>query len=292
MSYKLEYTRNGVTYLLTGADTTTGLTFRYLGDINFGLAPIRRITERSPSQDGSTDRGYRLDDRVVQVPFMVECSSLSALYTAREKVAEIFTPIYPNPLTVFYPSITGAQTYLRVTRPDATTRTLYVQPFGGLDFAADSRDFHLRAVVDLIANDPLWYGTSTTSTLATGTSTLTTGGDYFNFPIINLIGPLSAPIVIKVQFTSGSLTNEYNLTYNVGIASGDTVKIDLTPGFKTVTATGTSYPSGATNVIQNILAGSTLATFRLYPGANTMVHTKAGGAGSVQVIHTARYVGV
>jgi len=46
MSYAITYTVGASTFNLNGYDAATGLTFGYLGDQGFGLAPMHRITQR------------------------------------------------------------------------------------------------------------------------------------------------------------------------------------------------------------------------------------------------------
>jgi hypothetical protein len=92
MPYTLTYTIQGTTYTLNGYDAVSGLTFGYLGDLGFGMAPLHRITQRGPLQQGDSDVDFRLDPRVLQLPFIITATNITDHYLIRDKLLAIFSP--------------------------------------------------------------------------------------------------------------------------------------------------------------------------------------------------------
>ena len=92
MAYSITYTTAGTTYNLNGTNTGLGVTVRYLGDQGFGMAPMHRITQRGPLQHGDSDIDFRPDPRILQLPLLIEASTLDSGYMAREALTKIFTP--------------------------------------------------------------------------------------------------------------------------------------------------------------------------------------------------------
>lgn len=292
MAYSITYTVAGTTYNLNGANAGLGVTLRYLGDQGFGMAPMHRITQRGPLQQGDSDIDFRLDPRILQLPLLIEASTLDSGYTAREALTKIFTPA------------NGFGT-LRITT-ETMDRAIDCVTLGGMDFNVDpATGWHVRTVVQLRASDPTWYnptpvsggatpsiaGTPTpvpltipwTAGASTINSTITTTntGTWISYPIITVIGPISNLVITNT--TTGD-----KIEVSGTVSSGDTWTFDLRYGRKTV------IDQTGANKASTITADSSLATFAIERGANaiTVSGTSAGSTSSVSIIYYTRYVGV
>lgn len=292
MAYSITYTTAGTTYNLNGANAGLGVTVRYLGDQGFGMAPMHRITQRGPLQHGDSDIDFRLDPRILQLPLLIEASTLDSGYMAREALTKIFTPS------------NGVGT-LRITT-DSMDRAIDCVTLGGMDFNVDpATGWHVRTVVQLRASDPTWYDTTpvsggATSTIA-GTPTpvpllvpwtagasalnstlvITNTGTWLSYPIITAVGPITNLVITNT--TSGD-----KIEVSGVIASGDTWTFDLRYGRKTV------IDQTGANKSSTITADSSLATFAIERGANaiTVTGSSTGAASAVNIVYYTRYVGV
>jgi hypothetical protein len=299
MSYALTYSIAGTTYTLSGYDATTGLTFGYGGDSGFGMAPLHRITQRGPMQQGDTDDDFRLDPRIMQLPLIVRCYTLDEYYDAREKMLTIFTPS----------NVAGV---LTVTRPDGTQRAIAVKTLGGLSFDYTPSDgYTIRTVLQLRADDPTWYdpepviltispavagtpmaiplvipmtlGTSTINT----TTTVSYAGNWISYPIITATGSIT-----NFQITNN--TTGLSIITSGTIGAGRTWTFDLRYGYKTV------YDDLGVNQISTVTTASSLATFALVSaptavsGVNSisLSSTGVGSGATVTITYYNRYVGI
>ncbi len=292
MAYSITYTTAGVTYDLNGVNAGLGITIKYLGDQGFGMAPIQRITQRGPLQQGDTDVGYRLNPRVIQLPLLVEAMTMDAGYTARKGLVKIFTPA------------NGAG-ILRVTT-DLYDRAILVVPMGGLDYNQDpGQGYHIRTVVQLRAADPTWYDPTIVNAAQTPTITgtptpvpltipwtagsssinstlnFTYDGDFISYPIISVTGPITDLLITHT-------TTGYIIGVTGTIVVGDTWTFDLRYGQKTVT------DQAGVNQIANLTSGSALADFAIILGTNTITvsGTTTTSASTVNVTYYTRYTGV
>lgn len=293
MAYSITYTTGGTTYDLNGTNASLGgLRLRYLGDQGFGLAPLHRITQRGPLQHGDTDLDFRLDPRIIQLPLVVEALTLDAGYTARAALAQIFSPALGGGV-------------LRITT-DTYDRAIQCKTLGGLDFNVEpGTGYHVRTVAQLRASDPTWYDPTPVSGGATtavdGTPTLvpllipwtagaaainttlsiTNAGTWRAYPIITAVGPITD--LIMTNTTTGDKIEVDGI-----IANGDTWFFDLSYGRKTV------VDQNGVNKIASITADSSLATWSLEPGTNSVTVTGASttSTSSVSIIYYTRYIGV
>ena len=292
MAYSITYTTAGTTYNLNGTNAGLGVTVRYLGDQGFGMAPMHRITQRGPLQHGDSDIDFRLDPRILQLPLLIEASTLDSGYMAREALTKMFTPS------------NGAGT-LRITT-DSMDRAIDCVTLGGMDFNVDpATGWHVRTVVQLRASDPTWYNPTPISGGATptiaGTPTpvpllvpwtagasalnstlaITNDGTWLSYPIITAVGPITNLIITNT--TSGD-----KIEVSGVIASGDTWTFDLRYGRKTV------IDQTGANKSSTITADSSLATFAIERGANaiTVTGSSTGAASAVNLVYYTRYVGV
>jgi hypothetical protein len=293
MAYSITYTTGGTTYNLNGTNASLGgLRLRYLGDQGFGLAPLHRITQRGPLQHGDSDVDFRLDPRILQLPLVVEASTIEAGYSAREALTRIFSPASGGGI-------------LRITT-DAYDRAIECRTLGGLEFNVEQgTGYHIRTVAQLRASDPTWYDPTPVSGGATpaveGTPTpvpllipwtvgasninstipITNAGTWRAFPIITAVGPITD--LIMTNTTTGD-----KIEVDGTIPNGDTWVFDLSYGRKTVVD-----QTGA-NKITAITADSSLATWSLEPGANsiTVTGSSPGASSAVSIVYYTRYIGV
>ena len=133
----------GTTYSLSDSNP-----FKILNISGIGNAPVRRLEERGPFQDGSTDVGYRLDARLINVLIQITGASLSATDGHRDTLSNIFNP-------------RGGRTiYLRCTRDDGAVRQIDCYVVNMVDMPAElgQRDIaSQRVAVQLKAPNPIWY---------------------------------------------------------------------------------------------------------------------------------------
>ena len=173
----------GTTYSLSDSNP-----FKILNISGIGNAPVRRLEERGPFQDGSTDVGYRLDARLINVLIQITGASLSATDGHRDTLSNIFNPRGSTPV------------YLRCTRDDGAIRQIDCYVTGMLDMPAElgQRDMAAQRVgVQLKAPNPIWYNPTNVSTQLVPNSTplwYTAGG---------LIDP-SSVLAFGTAITSGT----------------------------------------------------------------------------------------
>lgn len=299
MAYSLTYTVGGTTYTLNGYDAITGLTFNYLGDQGFGLAPMHRITQRGPLQQGDTDVDFRLDPRVLQIPLYIDADSITAQYTIRNELLTIFSPS----------NIMGTLTVAN----DSFVRSIDCYVLGGLTFDVDAKSgYGVRVVVQLRAPDPTWYDptanviTLTPSIAGTAfaipmaipltmgtasiniTTTVNYTGTWLSYPIITAVGPITGLSI------TNNTTGQVISLGSVAIGAGTTYTFDLRYGYKTVkTDTGV-------NKIADVTAASNLATFAIVnapsapSGVNSITITSSSSSSpaAVTLTYYTRFVGI
>lgn len=292
MSYAITYTVGATTFNLNGYDTTTGLTFNYLGDQGFGLAPMHRITQRGPMQQGDSDVDFRLDPRIMQIPLFVATTSVDEYYTARGRLLGIFSP-------------TNGGGVVTVTT-SAWTRNINVKVLGGMSFDTDPQvGYALRAVIQLRADDPTWYdaephivagasgiaGTPTaypviyprtygTANINT-TTTYTYDGTWQAYPVITAVGPITGLVI--TNNTTGQ-----TITTTGSIAAGRTYTYDLRYGKKTV------YDDLGNNQIATVAASSSLATWAIIVGINSIsiAASASSSPAAVTITYNTRFIGI
>jgi hypothetical protein len=292
MSYAITYTSGGTTFNLDGYDAVTGFTFNYQGDQGFGLAPMHRITQRGPMQHGDSDVDFRLDPRVLQIPIFVATTTPDEYYVARGRLLSIFSP---------------SNSVGTITVTTSTwTRSIDVRVLGGMSFDTDAKvGYSLRTVIQLRADDPTWYdaeahsivgsagiaGTATAypvvypRTYGTANINATTvyayDGTWLTYPVITAIGPITGLVI--TNNTTGQV-----ITTTGSIAAGRTYTYDLRYGRKTV------YDDLGNNQIATVSASSTLATWAIVTGVNSIsiAATSSSSPAAVNIIYYTRFVGI
>lgn len=297
MAYKLTFYSGNTWYNIS--NQSPAFPVHYLGDENFGMAPLHMITSRSPVQHGDTTLDFRLDPRILQIPLLVECNTLQEQYDQRNYLLQLFKP-------------SNNDSALIVEYPDGRQRVITTRVLGGLDFNMEtSAGYSIRAVVKLRCSDPTWYNPQeNTLPIATAEGTPTaypkaypvTYGTGFGIPYsINYDGTwLSYPIItVTGPVTNFSLTNTssgQNITVTTGtvIAAGTSWRFDLRYGYKTVT------DDSGNNRIGLISSSSELAQFAIFPapdvtnGINNLIVTGTGttSASSVYISYYDRFIGI
>jgi len=90
---KLEFYRGSAVWEFNVANGGySGATMYVTGAVNWGIAPITRITQRGPFQEGDSDIDYRLNPRVINLPLVVPGETYDEMMNNREKVAAMFRP--------------------------------------------------------------------------------------------------------------------------------------------------------------------------------------------------------
>lgn len=269
-----------------------------------GMAPLERLSERGPFQDGATDLGYRLRPRTIDLVLGVGGITIADTYAARATLRRIFRP-RAVPLILEYELPDGA-----LRRWDCHVRE-------GFDFPTGNREgFWDRTLVALVAPDPTCYDPSPVNvnfaisgggaafTVPTpvptpiGASTIDQSraivyeGEANAYPIVRIFGPGVDPIVRSA--TTGDMLD----FTGTSLATNEVLTIDTRPGAKTVTHTDAT--GAETNGIARLMESSTLSTFRLAPdpdapgGVNSLGVSISGisSATMVDIIYYVRYLGI
>jgi len=270
------------------------------GTVNFGMAPSHRITQRGPFQDGDSDIDFRLDPRIMSLPIVVPTSSIDDHFYYRNKLLDIFKP--GNDVSVLSLNYTdGAIEFIRLIK---------VKILSSLTMDTDSKDFNIRGVMQLRADDPTWYdangyeATLTSPILGTptpypkpyavpygsagigGITNVLYEGTWICYPVLTAVGPL----------TDLTITDALNhvISFDTPIPAGTYVSIDLKYGAKTVT------DQDGVNRFAWLDINSDLINWALYPspyvfdGYNTISVSATGtdGESSVSINWIPRYIGV
>ena len=296
---KIQFLRGFDTYIFDsvnnfeyGQDYTVYLT----GTINFGLAPMHRITQRGPFQDGDSDVDFRLDPRVFSLPIVVPASTIEEHLDRRARLLQVFKP--------------GNDTASFRLSWDTGERSIDVKVVGGLSMDTDSKDYTIRTVVQLRAADPTWYDTygniTPISAQLFGTptpypkpypvpygsdtinkiTTINYDGSWPTFPTIQCTGPATDLTIVD------GLGNI--IQFDDAIPAGQTWTIDLSYGAKTV------IDQNGVNKFASLDITSNLVNWGLYPdptinnGTNTISVSATGttSASEVTLFYAARYIGV
>lgn len=228
-------------YALSG-----GSPFYRVQATGLGIAPVRRLTERGPFQDGSSDIGFRLDDRYLNLVLFSQAASLAQADAYRDLAVEIFKPQSDTPVKI------------HVTRDDGALRRIDAYAEGVLDlpdtFDRDRLGTSQRLAVPLRCPDPIWYDPTPHQVVmeATlggpagfmvpvavpwaqaaggeidGTEPVAYGGNYRELPVITLTGPMTGAVI------TNTTTGEVLDLSSAVIDAGDTRVIDLRYGRKTI----------------------------------------------------------
>ncbi len=188
-----------------------------------GMATVRRITQRTPLQNGVTDRGFRLEPRSMNLAIFIRQDTEAQADVMRDKIAYIFGP-----------TITPLK--LLATRLDGTQRQIDCFVDGTVDFPQSERlGPSQKVIIPLRAPDPTWYDptqvssiTSLTTLPISTTNYSTTGVTADDWPVMEVTGPVTS---LRIDHFPVGDSIDFNGTT---IPNGETWVIDLRPGYKTV----------------------------------------------------------
>lgn len=240
-----------------------------------GMAPVERFEQSGPAQDGATDRGYRLLPRNIRMFVRGEAGTPTQFHSRRERLIQMCRPSV-NPIQ------------LRWTFEDGTQRQIDCHYAGGLDMPTTSAGrvgkWSFRDVIVLRAPDPTFYdpnGYSYQIPMAYSAS-----GHTFPVTFPSTFGGTSVDSTVNLQMSGTSSWGSYPTIYATGLLT-NLVITNQTTG-KVLDFTGNSIPSGnvwtivtqwgahsitnqaGTNQISKLTATSTLSTFRLVEGDNSI----------------------
>lgn len=260
----------------------------------FGMPPLHRISERGPLQHGESDRGYRLDPRLIQIVLKLRTNGWESAYARRQELLSFVSPMTPISL--------------RFTQPDGTVRQIEGHCVDGPDFATKDRlrDRFQRAALRILCPDPAWYDPERQSIYAVGGGgglgflfpmpvpwlmggeiieaelIVNYAGTWLEYPQIVITGPIANPRIEHME------TGDVLEFGGPAIVEGDAYTIDLRYGHKTI------VDSIGSNKISELTAESDLATWHLQPGVNTLhlSGTSGGSATKIQLNYFNRYLGV
>jgi hypothetical protein len=262
----------------------------------FGMAPLRRITERGPLQHGQSDVGYRLEPRLIQLVLALRSTSWIGFYARRQELLNHFSPVDDSPII------------LRFTQPDGTVRQIDGYVIDGPDFPKQSavRSLVQRVALRISCPDPAWYDPTRQSVRIVGVTggsgftfpmivpwtfggatvnsetTINYAGTWLEYPEIQIVGPIQDARIEHVD--SGDVLDFDGNT----IADGDSYTIDLRYGYKTI------VDSAGGNQIAKLTADSDLATWHMSPGENNLHITGASADTTTAIVLRwyNRYLGV
>lgn len=272
----------------------------WLEDLDeLGMAPLHRLAERGPLQHGDSDIGFRLDPRFLALVLGFREAGMSA---ERKTLLDIFKPRTSN-----------VPVKLRFGLDNGTTRQIDGHYFGKMAMGSKQRlGLYQQVGVVLRCADPLYYDPtqhvvsyalasdsggftvpmpvpfSVGGSLLSADSPLTYAGDFIEYPVIVMQGPLSSPVLTQV--TTGEVLD----FTGAAIAAGDAWTIDCRYGYKTV------IDGAGNNQIAALVDGSDLATFHLEcdpdaPGGVNEITLGAAdvtSASQVSIFYYDRFIGI
>lgn len=298
----------GVDYDLTAA----GLFLLEHGD-GFGLPPLHRFSSRGPQQHGETDKGFRLDPRIITLVGGVVRETDARMYDARRRLMGVFKPSN-DPILLRWDLSNDTVRQIDTFYSDGMSLPIGHAAAGAISgqnqsgqTSLYSQGLYQRTSIELFAPDPTFYdptlhtvtigNTSFGSGLAVPmpvpfsvgssvmgvTGTIAYDGDWLSYPALHLTGPLTDPIITNL--TTAEVLDFTGST----IDAGDFWDIDLRYGFKTI------YDASGTSRVGSLADGSDLATWHLAasPVADTpytnQIRIFASGATSVSALRVSYY---
>jgi hypothetical protein len=278
----------------------SGITMYVAGAVNWGIAPVTRITQRGPFQDGDTDIDYRLNPRVINLPIVIPGTSYEQFASNRENLIQMFKP---GNDTATLRQTTNEDTFYEAAR------SIDVK-IAGATMDSTPTDYNVRAVIQLRADDPTWYNSTqktqeiTYTQLGTptpypkpypvpygnssvdNTIVITYTGTVIASPILQCVGPLTNLVIVDGGGRMISLTNT--------VPDGDTWTIDLRYGRKTIT------DQNGVNKFSSLSISSDIINWGLYPdptfdAGQNFISVSATGTNSnshVYIYWYDRYVGI
>lgn len=259
----------------TRFDISDGAPFEIIDIDNLGASTARRITERSPAQDGDTDIDVRLEARTIAIVMQAIPSDAIPYETIRALINRYFrattTKIvlgieFDNGVTryidtqslgnIALPLNIEATNYLRFgVNLRAANPTFYDPAQQSLSFAIQGggNAFTIPSFV------PTFFGVNTLDQI----TTIDYAGTYKEFPVIQVYGPITDLVIInqltgaKIDFTGHT------------VANGDYWTIDLRFGRKQVYRNGNTSDSQ----LYRLSTDSNIAEFAIVATAGQNITT-------------------
>jgi hypothetical protein len=301
MSVKFVFIRGTNTYQFNVDNGGySGITMYLTGAVNWGIAPVTRITQRGPFQDGDTDIDYRLNPRVINLPIVVPGTSYEQFASNRENLLQMFKP---GNDTATFKQVVNEGTFYEIAR------SINIK-IAGATMDSSSTDFNVRAVIQLRADDPTWYNSTQNIAELTytqfGTPTpypkpypvpygaasvnniisVTYTGTVMASPILSCVGPLTDLTIVD---GGGRI-----IAFTTSIPAGDTWTVDLRYGRKTI------VDQNGVNKFSYLSITSDIINWGLYPdptfsAGQNIISVSATGtttASHVYMYWYDRYVGI
>lgn len=257
----------------------------------WGMAPLKRLTERSPLQDGETDRGFHLEPRRGSLVLGLKETTLSGMYDKRDQILDIFKPQGSPILKWDLPN--GNERRIPVNVVAQATFPWDAQKWAAaklaLDFEAPDpsfydptqilSNFHVASGGDLAV--PIMFPIKFGSSIVSKGQTISYQGTWRTYPTVTLTGPMTNPIIDNL-----TLPARLALTYT--LSAGSTITIDLSPGAKSVTL------DDGTDLIGVLTDDSDIGTWRFEtdphaPGGDNSIKVQASGLTSASLIALSWY---
>ncbi len=210
---------DGITYQLYG-----GAPARFIALDGVGIPPLRRILQKSPTQHGAIDKGFRLEPRRMTLTLYIDADTTLQADAYRDTLTNIFAP-------------TNDPLKLNITKKDGSIRRIDCYLDGQIDYPMSSRTGASHAViVPLVAPEPAFYDpTQVATTLMIPTSPLEiavamAGYTWDDWPVFDVTGPVTD---FQIDHTVGTTSVE-EITLDGDIPAGETWEFDLRPGYKNI----------------------------------------------------------
>ena len=247
-----------------------------------GAAP-RSLTFQPLATGGSLPRWSHVDQRLITLPLHIQALTNPALVALKRRVIRAFTATTPAAGV----PVPGT---LRVTRADGTWReieAIYLDGLGGADETTLSPTID-RAVLQLVAPDPWFYGASSVAAEFTTTTILRNYlNPYETVSTGRTLGPVEVVVTSDVAVSpvweitgpATSVTVRYEpngpgFTYGA-IAAGRIITVDV-ENYTVTDETGANRIGG--------IGWPTSTLFRLNPGANNLTISITGGVDGVSKV--------
>ena len=212
---------------------------------NIGAPPKRNISVRGPFQQGETFYSFRYEKRIISLVFHAVASSLALADARRDDIYNLWK------------GIEGETVTLKVVRDDGAVRLIDGEVINTIDFpeAINERFGATQSfAVQLECHNPFWRKETTTVVVlpVNATTTVQYNGQVPAEPIINIVGPVTNPVLTQV-FTGKKI----DFTGST-IADGQNYFIDTRYGYKTV------QDKNLVNSIDKLTKDSDLSDFNVY----------------------------
>lgn len=289
---------SALSVIINGVETQLASLGALVKHVGWGSTKQDTYSLRAPGQHGDTWGGFALAPRIGSLIFRMQTTDLDAMYTLRNTLLTLFSPL--------------AAPTLKFVTPNGA-RCFDCHFYDNLSLDWDVSDWAAQKIgIVLKASDPTCYdptGAGWTFSLGGGadmftvpysvpykmgassinqSQTITYPGNWGSFPLIRITGPITNPIITNLG------TSEVLDFTGTTIAAGDWYDIDCRFGLKMVN------DAAGVNRVAKLTTASNLSTFHL--GANPQV---VGGinpvnvsgsaitvATSVSVSYFVRYLGV